>query len=122
MSLFSVRETQTEAQQEKNAKLREAFGISEYFVEGSSLDPSRHAKEAEARAAATKVYDLSPAENSVSDKKSKKRSASNTKKKKSKKHKRDRWELLPGRAVDEGSTPPGMTFQLFKHELERGGT
>ena len=33
------------AQQEKNAKLREAFGISEYFVEGSSFDPDRKAKE-----------------------------------------------------------------------------
>lgn len=29
----------------KNAKLREAFGISEYFVEGSSFDPDRKAKE-----------------------------------------------------------------------------
>lgn len=43
----SVRETHqiAEAQQEKNAKLREAFGISEYFVEGSSFDPDRKAKE-----------------------------------------------------------------------------
>uniref|UniRef100_A0A0C9PRV7 SRRM2 protein n=1 Tax=Fopius arisanus TaxID=64838 RepID=A0A0C9PRV7_9HYME len=56
----NVRETHqvAEAQQEKNAKLREAFGISEYFVEGSSLDPERHAREAEARAAAGKVYEL----------------------------------------------------------------
>ncbi|KAG8276493.1 hypothetical protein J6590_064655 [Homalodisca vitripennis] len=48
-----VKETHqiAEAQQEKNAKLREAFGISEYFVEGSSLDPGRHAREAAARAA-----------------------------------------------------------------------
>jgi len=48
-----VRETHqiAEAQQEKNAKLREAFGISEYFVEGSSLDPQRRAKEAAAKAA-----------------------------------------------------------------------
>lgn len=53
-SFFSVRETHeiAEAQQEKNAKLREAFGISEYFVEGSSLDPQRKAKEAAAKAAA----------------------------------------------------------------------
>lgn len=45
--MFSVRETHqiAEAQQEKNAKLREAFGISEYFVEGSSFDPDRKAKE-----------------------------------------------------------------------------
>lgn len=34
-----------EAQQEKNARLREAFGISEYFVDGSSFDPDRQAKE-----------------------------------------------------------------------------
>lgn len=36
---FSVRETHqlAEAQQEKNARLREAFGISSNFVEGSSL-------------------------------------------------------------------------------------
>lgn len=30
---------------EKNARLREAFGISEYFVEGTSFDPERKAKE-----------------------------------------------------------------------------
>jgi serine/arginine repetitive matrix protein 2 len=44
---FSVRETHqiAQAQQEKNAKLREAFGISEYFVEGTSFDPDRKAKE-----------------------------------------------------------------------------
>lgn len=34
-----------EAQHEKNARLREAFGISEYFVEGTSFDPERKAKE-----------------------------------------------------------------------------
>ncbi|XP_070071969.1 SRRM2 protein homolog rsr-2 isoform X6 [Drosophila takahashii] len=34
-----------EAQQQKNAKLREAFNISEYFVEGSSFDSDRKAKE-----------------------------------------------------------------------------
>lgn len=47
MFLFSVTETHqvAEAQQEKNAKLREAFGISEYFVDGSSFDPDRSAKE-----------------------------------------------------------------------------
>jgi serine/arginine repetitive matrix protein 2 len=49
-----------EEQQERNAKLRQAFGISEYFVEGSSLDPQRHVKEAQAKAAAeqTKKYTL----------------------------------------------------------------
>lgn len=110
----SVRETHqiAEAQQEKNAKLREAFGISEFFVEGSSLDPERHAREAEARAAASKVYELvrtpspeiDPAvgtaggageqRTSSPEKKTKrKRSASSTKKKKGKKHKKDRYEL-----------------------------
>lgn len=34
-----------QAQQHKNAKLREAFGISEYFVEGTSFDPDRKARE-----------------------------------------------------------------------------
>lgn len=50
----SVRETHqiAEAQQEKNAKLREAFGISEYFVEGSSFDPERKAKETLAKGSA----------------------------------------------------------------------
>jgi serine/arginine repetitive matrix protein 2 len=49
-----VRETHqiAEAQQEKNAKLREAFGISQFFVEGSSLDPNRKVKEAAAQQAA----------------------------------------------------------------------
>lgn len=43
-----------EAQQEKNAKLREAFGISEYFVDGSSFDPAREAKEQIAKANAAR--------------------------------------------------------------------
>lgn len=99
MYVFSVRETHqiAEAQQEKNAKLREAFGISEFFVEGSSLDPERHAREAEARAAASKVYDLvrtpSPVPNtttSAPEKKKRKRSGSAIKKKKGKKHKKER--------------------------------
>ncbi|XP_034658699.1 serine/arginine repetitive matrix protein 2 isoform X8 [Drosophila subobscura] len=34
-----------EAQQQKNARLREAFNISRYFVEGSSFDNDRKAKE-----------------------------------------------------------------------------
>jgi serine/arginine repetitive matrix protein 2 len=44
---YSLRETHqiAQAQQEKNAKLREAFGISEYFVEGTSFDPDRKARE-----------------------------------------------------------------------------
>lgn len=51
-----------EAQQRKNEKLREAFGISQYFVEGSSFDPERRAKEAAAKEAlqATEKYALIP--------------------------------------------------------------
>lgn len=51
---YSVTETHqvAEAQLEKNAKLREAFGISEYFVDGSSFDPDRQAKEQLAKSAA----------------------------------------------------------------------
>ena len=50
----SVKETHqlAEAQQEKNVKLRQAFGISEYFIEGSSLDPNRKVRESAARMAA----------------------------------------------------------------------
>jgi len=46
-SACSARDTHqiAEAQQQKNAKLREAFNISEYFVEGSSFDSDRKAKE-----------------------------------------------------------------------------
>lgn len=47
ISICSLKETHeiAQAQQEKNAKLREAFGISEYFVEGTSFDPDRKARE-----------------------------------------------------------------------------
>lgn len=36
-----------EANQEKNAKLRDAFGISEHFIDGSSFDPNRREREAD---------------------------------------------------------------------------
>lgn len=51
---YAVRETHqvAAAQQEKNAMLRSAFGISEYFVEGSSFDADRKAKEVLAKSAA----------------------------------------------------------------------
>lgn len=44
---YSLRETHeiAQAQQQKNARLREAFGISDYFVEGTSFDPERKARE-----------------------------------------------------------------------------
>ena len=51
---FRAKETHqiAEANQEKNKRLKEAFGISEYYVDGSSLDPNRKAKEDEAKAVA----------------------------------------------------------------------
>ena len=95
-SLFAVcrvKETHeiAEAQQRKNEKLRQAFGISEYFIEGSSFDPERHSKEAAAKAAleATKKYALIPSpppssENEETEKVEKQAEASP----KSKKHSR----------------------------------
>ena len=51
---YSVKETHqiAEAQEEKNRSLRSAFGISEYFVEGSSMDPNRKNREIAAKEAA----------------------------------------------------------------------
>ena len=51
---FSVSGTHqvAEANQQKNDTLRAAFGLSEYYVDGSSLDPNRKAKEDEAKAVA----------------------------------------------------------------------
>ena len=50
----SAKETHqlAEANQAKNAQLRSAFGISEFYVDGSALDPNRRAKEDAARATA----------------------------------------------------------------------
>jgi len=52
--IYRAKETHqiAEANQEKNKRLKEAFGISEYYVDGSSLDPNRKAKEDEAKAVA----------------------------------------------------------------------
>lgn len=53
--MFSFRAKEThqlaEANQEKNARLKEAFGLTDY-VEGSAFDPDRKAKEEAAKAAA----------------------------------------------------------------------
>lgn len=51
---YAVRETHqlAAAKHEKNAMLRSAFGISEYFVEGSSFDADRKAKEELAKSSA----------------------------------------------------------------------
>uniref|UniRef100_A0A336LTJ6 CSON004355 protein n=1 Tax=Culicoides sonorensis TaxID=179676 RepID=A0A336LTJ6_CULSO len=118
-STLSVRETHqiAQAQQEKNAKLREAFGISEYFIEGTSFDSERKAKEELAKSEAIqnalqekkdkeldKKYDLvntpSPdktendevntKKHKSSKKKKKKSSSSTEKKKKSKKNKKEK--------------------------------
>ncbi|KAK3587267.1 hypothetical protein CHS0354_034412 [Potamilus streckersoni] len=95
-----------EATQEKNARLREAFGLSEHYVDGSAFDPNRKAKEeaAKAMAMAQKKYSIvkdsdSSPERSLSSppkrkKKSKSRDESSSperKKKRSKKHKHDRY-------------------------------
>lgn len=37
---------------EKNARIKEAFGIGENYVDGSSFDPNRKAKEEQAKAVA----------------------------------------------------------------------
>lgn len=49
-----------ELNQERNSKLKNAFGISQFFVEGSSLDPNRKAKEelAKSESLGSKKYDL----------------------------------------------------------------
>ncbi|XP_035826707.1 serine/arginine repetitive matrix protein 4 isoform X2 [Aplysia californica] len=108
--IFLAKETHqiAEANQEKNAKLKEAFGLTDY-VEGSAFDPDRKAKEEAAKAAALaqKKYsmvqssdeDEAKAESSPPQKKKKKKSRhdsssperSKEKRKKSRKHsKRDR--------------------------------
>ncbi|XP_067651420.1 serine/arginine repetitive matrix protein 2-like isoform X4 [Haliotis asinina] len=95
-----------EANHEKNAKLRDAFGLGDY-VEGSAFDPARKAKEEAAKALAMAQKKYSTVESSDSEerspspppkkKKKKSREASSSperreKKKKSKKHKHDRSE------------------------------
>jgi len=56
----SAKETHqiAEASQARNDKLRAAFGLSEFYKDGTSLDPQRKVKEqaAEALAAAQKKY------------------------------------------------------------------
>jgi len=49
-----------EASQARNDQLRAAFGLSEFYKDGSSMDPQRKAKEqaAEALATAQKKYAL----------------------------------------------------------------
>ncbi|XP_025092135.1 serine/arginine repetitive matrix protein 2-like isoform X3 [Pomacea canaliculata] len=103
-----------EANQEKNQRLREAFGLNDY-VDGSSFDPNRKAKEeaAKATAMATKKYSIvqssgSEEEGDEEPKKKKKRSRRyreekridesaspdrRKKRKKSKKHRHNRSEL-----------------------------
>lgn len=41
-----------QATAEKNARLKEAFGIGDSYVDGSSFDPNRKAKEEQAKAVA----------------------------------------------------------------------
>ncbi|XP_045511776.1 serine/arginine repetitive matrix protein 2 isoform X11 [Pieris brassicae] len=96
-----VRETHAvaEAQQEKNARLRDAFGISPRFVEGTSLDPERRAREEAQKypLVRTPSHEKEQQRDTISKKK-KKRSASpevkKSKKKKSKKNKKEKQVKL----------------------------
>ncbi|XP_035214914.1 serine/arginine repetitive matrix protein 2-like isoform X2 [Stegodyphus dumicola] len=138
-SVISVKESHqlAEANQEKNLKMREALGISQYFVEGSSLDPERKAKEAAAAAAeeAKKKYALIPDSSSSSSpervhekekKRKKKRSRtshekpeSTQKKKKSvKKHKKER-SLSPEVRKKKKRTSKDKSKRKSKHENVR---
>ncbi|RWS11741.1 nucleolar GTPase/ATPase p130-like protein [Dinothrombium tinctorium] len=56
----NVKETHqmAEMNQERNDKLKNALGISPYFIEGSSLDPDRKAKEALAKSEEMQKYEL----------------------------------------------------------------
>lgn len=47
-----------EASRERNEQLKAAFGLSEFFKDGSSMDPQRKAKEEAAKALAQKKYAL----------------------------------------------------------------
>ncbi|XP_074647855.1 uncharacterized protein LOC141903573 [Tubulanus polymorphus] len=79
-----------EANQEKNDLLRQAFGLSSFYVDGSSFDPNRKTKEAEAAAKAAaeqKAYDIvrSSSSSSSPEPRRSKKSRDNEKKKKRKK-------------------------------------
>jgi len=64
-----------EAQNQKNEALRMALGLSEFFVDGSSFDPARKAKEemARAKAMANQNYQFMKDEDEGEKKKHKKR-------------------------------------------------
>ena len=47
------------AKQIQNEKVRNAFGIGDFYVEGSAMDPDRKEKEALAKKIATKKYKFS---------------------------------------------------------------
>ena len=121
---FSVHETHevAEAQQEKNAKLREAFGISEYFVEGSSLDPERLAKEAAAKAAAAAAKPAKSTE--PADKKyalvrtpsPEPSRAELDKADRKKKRKRDGWVELERHSCARNPLPPSDAVRKFSLE------
>merc|ERR1719259_560799 len=76
-----------QAQQQKNEALRVALGLSEYFVDGSSLDPSRQAKEdlAKAKAMAAQNYAIVQEPEDDDDEEGQKKRKQKTQKKKKKK-------------------------------------
>ncbi|CAH0701587.1 unnamed protein product [Spodoptera exigua] len=111
-SVISVRETHAvaEAQQEKNARLRDAFGISPRFVEGSSLDPERRAREHAQRYPLVRTPSHERDERDPHPpKRKKKRSTSpdakKLKKKKSKKNKKEKQEASKKKKKRSKSPP-----------------
>ncbi|KAJ7313864.1 hypothetical protein JRQ81_005625 [Phrynocephalus forsythii] len=81
-----------EANEKKNERLRAAFGISDNYVDGSSFDPNRRAKEAAVAAAAAKQQQEQQKQYSLVKESSSSRSPSPKQKKKKKKKDRGRSE------------------------------
>uniref|UniRef100_A0ACB8EVC9 Uncharacterized protein n=1 Tax=Sphaerodactylus townsendi TaxID=933632 RepID=A0ACB8EVC9_9SAUR len=83
-----------EANEKKNERLRAAFGISDNYVDGSSFDPNRRAKEAASAAAAAKQQQEQKKQYSLVRESSSSRSPSPKQKKKKKKKDRGRSPSL----------------------------
>lgn len=94
-----------EAQKEKNKQLKEAFGISEYFVEGSSFDPNKRALEDAAREVAygNRKNDAD-IERTVNEKKKKKRHTS-SESENSENERKSRKEKKKKKRKSRSSTP-----------------
>lgn len=106
-----------EANQAKNDRIKAAFGISEYFVEGSSFDPERKAKEEAAKKAAEmakkKYAIVRSSSSSPSPSPERKRKSKKSGHKSRKKHKRDHSE-------DRSESPsPERKSKKRKHKKHR---